>query len=88
MGDSFTAARLGPQRGCADLRQAVCGTPRSVIADVIAAIGRQNGCLLARMSGSGATCFALFEDDAACARGADILRLAHGGWWIAPTFTL
>ena len=32
-----------------------------VIADVLAALGKLPGCRLARMSGSGATCFGLFE---------------------------
>src|SRR5262249_22444964 len=31
-----------------------------IIADVLGALARQQGCLLARMSGSGATCFGLF----------------------------
>jgi 4-diphosphocytidyl-2-C-methyl-D-erythritol kinase len=45
------------------------------------------GVRLARMSGSGATCFALFDDDAACADGAAVLRAAHPGWWVEPSFT-
>lgn len=36
------------------------------------------GCLLARMSGSGATCFGLFDDGAAAASGA---AGAPDGWW-------
>lgn len=50
------------------------------IADVLAALAALPGCLLARMSGSGATCFALFPDaDTARAAAA---RLAHPGWWV------
>jgi 4-diphosphocytidyl-2-C-methyl-D-erythritol kinase len=44
------------------------------------------GALLARMSGSGATCFAIFADDECCARAAAKLRAAHPGWWVTPTF--
>jgi 4-diphosphocytidyl-2-C-methyl-D-erythritol kinase len=44
------------------------------------------GALLARMSGSGATCFAIFADDVCCARAAAKLRAAHPGWWVTPTF--
>lgn len=34
------------------------------IADVLEFLQQQQGCMLARMSGSGATCFGIFEDDA------------------------
>jgi len=37
------------------------------------------GCLLARMSGSGATCFGLFASAADAARAAE--ALARPGWW-------
>ena len=55
------------------------------IADVLEAIGGQPGCRLARLSGSGATCFGLFSD-AAMARAAAsaILKLAPG-WWVVAT---
>ncbi|MFQ5535112.1 MAG: 4-(cytidine 5'-diphospho)-2-C-methyl-D-erythritol kinase [Sphingomonadales bacterium] len=43
-----------------------------------------DGCLLARMSGSGATCFAMFETMAAAATGAAILGERFPSWWIAP----
>lgn len=49
------------------------------IADVMAAL-RERACLLARMSGSGATCFGLFASagDAQTAAA----RLARPGWWV------
>ena len=50
-----------------------------VIADVLAALRAMPGCLVARMSGSGATCFALVAD-AASARVA-ARTLARPGWW-------
>lgn len=51
------------------------------IRDVIAALARQPGCLLARMTGSGATCFGVFET----AQKADAARatLARPGWFVA-----
>ena len=52
------------------------------IADALAAL-RATGAALARMSGSGATCFGLYESIDA-ARGA-AARLARPGWWVAPT---
>ncbi len=48
------------------------------IADVLAALRGLPGCLLARMSGSGATCFALFADAGQAAGGAAGLPAA---WW-------
>ena len=56
-----------------------------VIADVLAALARQGGCLLARMSGSGAPCFGLFETDALAQSAARALQSSNPAWWIAPT---
>jgi 4-diphosphocytidyl-2-C-methyl-D-erythritol kinase len=49
------------------------------IREVLRAIAERPGCLLARMSGSGATCFGLFANpaDATAAAG----ELARPGWW-------
>ena len=41
--------------------------------------------LLSRMSGSGATCFALFETEGAAARAASLLTEAHPEWWVRAT---
>ncbi len=54
------------------------------IADVLARLERWPGCLLARMSGSGATCFGLFADAAAARAAAAGLAApgrSHSGWW-------
>jgi 4-diphosphocytidyl-2-C-methyl-D-erythritol kinase len=56
-----------------------------VIADVLGDLARQGGCLLARMSGSGATCFGLFETEDAAATAARALASMHPRWWVAPT---
>jgi 4-diphosphocytidyl-2-C-methyl-D-erythritol kinase len=56
-----------------------------VIGDVLTALAGLPDVLLARMSGSGATCFALFPDEGACRRGADLLKAAQRGWWVAAT---
>lgn len=50
------------------------------IAGVLAALG-ETAPLLARMSGSGATCFALFEDAAARDEAASRIAADHPGWW-------
>ncbi len=43
------------------------------------------GALLARMSGSGATCFGLFGSDAAAARAAAAMKTQHPEWWAVAT---
>src|SRR3990167_5987843 len=56
-----------------------------VIATVKTAIAVQSGCLLARMSGSGATCFGLFATAAETRAAANSLNAAHPDWWITPS---
>ena len=56
-----------------------------VIAEVLAALRRQGGCRLARMSGSGATCFAVFASAAAAAAAAAALSAAQPRWWVCAT---
>ena len=53
------------------------------IGEVLARLGACDGALLARMSGSGATCFALFADDAAARAAAARLAGERPGWWVA-----
>ena len=52
---------------------------------VLARLAAAPGCLLARMSGSGGTCFGLFEDEAAVAVAADTIARDHPAWWVQPT---
>lgn len=54
-----------------------------VIADVLARLRTEEGCRLARMSGSGATCFGLFADDGSAARAASRIQVDHPRWWVA-----
>jgi 4-diphosphocytidyl-2-C-methyl-D-erythritol kinase len=53
-----------------------------VIADVLAALHGCAYCRLARMSGSGATCFGLFSTAAAAQDAARDLAARHPGWWV------
>ena len=53
--------------------------------EVLAALRGQPSSLLARMSGSGATCFALFETAAAAHAAAETIRAARPDWWVVPT---
>lgn len=58
------------------------------VAAMLAALGKTRDCLLARMSGSGSACFALYaEETAARAAGAEIER-AHPGWWLRASSIL
>ncbi|KAB7739903.1 4-(cytidine 5'-diphospho)-2-C-methyl-D-erythritol kinase [Parvibaculum sedimenti] len=52
-----------------------------VIGEVIAAIGATRGCRLARMSGSGATCFGIYASEDEARGAAD--AIARPGWWLA-----
>lgn len=54
------------------------------IARVIEAIRGEAGCLMARMSGSGATCFGLFASEDAARSAAQSLLAIHYHWWVRP----
>jgi 4-diphosphocytidyl-2-C-methyl-D-erythritol kinase len=56
-----------------------------VIAAVLAALRTSEKCSLARMSGSGATCFALFASGRAASAAARALREKHPRWWVRAT---
>ena len=56
-----------------------------VIARVLAALREEHGCDLARMSGSGATCFGLFTSSRAAAAAARHLAAAQPRWWVKAT---
>jgi 4-diphosphocytidyl-2-C-methyl-D-erythritol kinase len=45
----------------------------------------KSGCLLARMSGTGATCFGLFADHTGAAAAAAGIARNHPGWWVECT---
>ena len=55
------------------------------IAEVLASLRAAAGCRLARMSGSGATCFALFSSAVDTASAGKSLRAKFPDWWIAET---
>ncbi|WP_372602605.1 4-(cytidine 5'-diphospho)-2-C-methyl-D-erythritol kinase [Actibacterium sp.] len=54
-----------------------------VIADVLGALQTLPGSLMARMSGSGATCFALFDTEEAAQDAAELLAMTRSDWWSA-----
>lgn len=54
------------------------------ISDVLEALGAHDA-VLARMCGSGATCYGLFENDAMANAAAQALSTTHPDWWAMPT---
>ena len=60
---------------------AIAGLP--VIQDVLDAISVTANCHLARMSGSGATCFGLYETTAQAVLAEASVRKAHPDWWVS-----
>lgn len=55
------------------------------VADALAALAATPGCRLARMSGSGATCFGLYSSETAAAAAAQAIAAGHRGWWTRAT---
>ena len=79
--DAETLARLLATRRNDLTPPAVAITP--AISNVLRALEAEAGVLIARMSGSGATCFALFAEPDAAQAAARRLRAARPAWWVA-----
>ena len=75
---SGSASRIG-REGRNDLEAAAISLCPA-IAEVLAAL-RETDAFLTRMSGSGATCFALFRSHDVMREAAQKLAIAHSGWW-------
>lgn len=52
------------------------------ISEVLSALRGSGGALLSRMSGSGATCFAIYPDRGTALAAADKIKHARGDWWV------
>ncbi len=74
------AAMTDDLRRCTNDLQVAAISLQPVIGEVLAALSALPGSLLARMSGSGATCFALFNTQAEAQTAAALLA-ARSGWW-------
>lgn len=72
---------LGRMRN--DMEPAAIGI-KPVIATVLDVIKAQPGCLLGRMSGSGATCWGMFDSQAKAQRAARSIATQNPGWWVKP----
>lgn len=55
------------------------------IAAMLAALDNTEHCLLSRMSGSGAGCFAFYETAGHAAKAAEYLKRTHIEWWCVAT---
>jgi 4-diphosphocytidyl-2-C-methyl-D-erythritol kinase len=83
-GMSFDQLLAALRKGRNDMEDAAI-VIAPVVSDVLAVISAARGCRLARMSGSGATCFGLFETCAGAAKAAKVIRRDHPGWWARAT---
>ena len=63
-----------------DLTEAAI-TVTPAISDVLAAIARTEHCLLARLSGSGATCFGIYAGAAEAEAARRAILATNPGWW-------
>lgn len=52
------------------------------VGEVLEALALSDGCLLARMSGSGPTCFGLFAKEAEARTAGENISSAQPGWWV------
>jgi len=66
-----------------DLQAPACRQAPEVVA-ALAALDEFDDCLLVRMSGSGATCFGLFENENSARQAAEALAVQHPDWWVVP----
>lgn len=55
------------------------------IAEVLSTLEAAPGCRLARMSGSGATCFGIFSNATEAAGAAKTISVGHPDWWVAAS---
>ncbi|WP_298276648.1 4-(cytidine 5'-diphospho)-2-C-methyl-D-erythritol kinase [uncultured Bradyrhizobium sp.] len=69
------------RRGTNDL-EAPAARIEPVISDVLSALRTTGNVRLVRMSGSGATCFAIYATDADAQAAGERLRALHPGWWV------
>ena len=67
-----------------DLEAPACRL-RPVIDEVLDALNEEPGCVLSQMSGSGATCFGLFDGKQFALGAAERIAQEHPHWWVRAT---
>ncbi len=70
-----------------DLEPPACAVAPEIGA-VLEAIGATNGCLLARMSGSGSACFGLYADATSARAAAKKILASRPEWWVRATIAV
>jgi 4-diphosphocytidyl-2-C-methyl-D-erythritol kinase len=55
------------------------------VATVLNALNTVDDCALARLSGSGSTCFALFESRLSAEKASEIIKINNPDWWVRVT---
>jgi 4-diphosphocytidyl-2-C-methyl-D-erythritol kinase len=83
-GLDFAALQALLRKGRNDMEAAAC-VLAPIVAQVLAILSAAPGCRLARMSGSGATCFALFSECGGVVRAKKAILAAHPDWWAKAT---
>ncbi len=83
-GADYSALLAALRRGRNDMEDAACALAPSVSA-ALAVLAAAPGAGLARMSGSGSCCFALFGERRAARRAAAAIRRERPDWWARAT---
>lgn len=90
----YSGRRKSMQEWIADLGRyrndltdaALAVTPQ--ISEVLAAVAATPACHFARLSGSGATCFGVYDTQSAAAAAVNKLRAEHADWWVSAASLL
>ena len=75
----------GPLGDWRDGRNDLEAPASRIVPDIAEILGALRGARFARMSGSGATCFGLYDDRAKRDAAAGAIAAAHPGWWMLAT---
>ncbi|MBM3609107.1 MAG: 4-(cytidine 5'-diphospho)-2-C-methyl-D-erythritol kinase [Alphaproteobacteria bacterium] len=81
-GDEDFDALATVLRKCRNDLEDAASVEAPAIGHVLAVLSAARGCRLARMTGSGATCFGLFPTRHAASRAARVIRQQHASWWV------
>lgn len=82
---SWSGGSSGPIASMEGSRNDLEAPAIALAPDITNVLASLSGARLARMSGSGATCFGLYEDEAARDAAASRIAEAHPGWWQLQT---
>ena len=82
---AWDGAGRGPLADWESGRNDLEAPARALVPEIGAVLGALSGARIARMSGSGATCFGLFDSAAARDGAQGAIMEAHPGWWTLAT---